>query len=91
VRNLAARPEPRAIDRRDPRFPTEFAQEGAHAGAYLVHVEVMQTNGHASAEDTIVRIGAAGSEPFTILERRRSESRERAKLRAMIGRGLPPC
>ncbi|ATQ66527.1 MULTISPECIES: general secretion pathway protein GspK [Methylosinus] len=91
VRDLAAHPDPSAIDRRDPRFPTEFAQEGAHAGAYLVHVEVLQASGHASAEDIFVRIGAAGAEPFTILERRRGESRERAKLRAMVGRGLPPC
>jgi general secretion pathway protein K len=92
VLRLAAHPDPRAVDRRDPRFPTEFAQEGARSGIYLVHVEIAQPSGHASALDTIVRIGAAGAEPFSILELRRGESRDRARMRAMMGRNnLPPC
>lgn len=91
VRALVDRPDPRSVDRRDPRFPKEFAQPGAHAGAYLIHVDVAQPNGQFAVEEAIVRVGGAGVEPYAILEMRHGRLRNRDRLRAMTGRGLPPC
>lgn len=92
VRALAARPDPRSVDRRDSRFPKEFAQLGSQAGAFLIHVEVARPNGAIGVEEALVRIGGVGgADPFTILELRRGRARDKERLRAMAGRGLPPC
>jgi general secretion pathway protein K len=92
VRALVARPDPKSVDRRDPRFPKEFAQTGSRAGAYLIHVEVAQPNGRTGVEEALVRIGGVnGADPFTLLELRRGRTRDKERLRAIAGRPLPPC
>lgn len=91
VHALVDHPDPRAVDRRDPRFPKDFAQPGAHSGAYLIHIEVAQPGGQTGVEEAIVRVGGAGVEPYAILELRHGRMRDKERLRAMAGRALPPC
>jgi general secretion pathway protein K len=97
VRMIAARSDPKSVDRRDSRFPREYAQAGSHSGAYLIHAEVARPNGAIGVEEALVRVGGvsgggvSGGEPFTILELRRGRARDKERLRAMAGRSPPPC
>jgi general secretion pathway protein K len=92
VRMLAVRSDPKSVDRRDSRFPREYAQASSRNGSFLIHAEVARPNGAIGVEEALVRVGGiGGAEPFGILELRRGRARDKERLRAMAGRSLPPC
>lgn len=91
VQELARRPYPNGLDRRDPRFPPEFRQQSG-AAIFLVHAEVAAANGSAASRELIV--DAAGRPRFAIKEARRGAPRFLEELRAMEGARnaiLPSC
>jgi general secretion pathway protein K len=94
VRALAEQPFPNALNRKDPRFPSNFNQQGDR-GAFLVHVEALLATGQTASKDALVdlRPGLAGQR-FAIREMRRGRSLYADRLRAMIARngaGAPDC
>lgn len=89
VRNLTSAPFPNQLNRRDPRFPAQFNQAGAH-NAFLVHTEVLMPTGQMSVSETVVELGSGGKEAFTIYEIRNSTSRYRENLQAAMQGGAPP-
>lgn len=93
VGQLAAAPYPNQLNRKDPRFPMNFAQPADH-GAYLIHAEALLASGQTIAKDAIIDMRPASGKPFALKEMRRGLSRYAQRLRDVIasnGAGVPDC
>jgi general secretion pathway protein K len=87
---LSANPFPNGIDRRDPRFPAEYRQNGIANGTFAIHAEAAFSNGAIGVEETIVVLRPSERLPFTIVETRRAPSRNRDGLLG-AGASAPRC
>jgi general secretion pathway protein K len=87
---LVTSPFPNGLDRRDPRFPPEYRQNGAGGGTFAIHVEAALSAGAISVEEMIVALRPNERLPFTILETRRAPARNRDSLLG-AGAASPPC
>ncbi len=101
VQALRQAPFPNALDRDDPRFPSDFKQNGA-SGVFLIHAEALLASGQIGVWEVVVDMnpnlapGAAapfGSEPFAIRELRQASARYAESLRAAPSdeSGMPDC
>ena len=87
---LVAKPYPNGLDRRDPRFPAEYRQNGGGGGTFAIHAEAALSNGAIGVEEAIVALRPNERLPFTILETRRALARNRDSLLG-AGASAPPC
>ncbi|WP_210332609.1 type II secretion system protein GspK [Methylosinus sp. H3A] len=87
---LAAKPFPNGLDRRDPRFPAEYRQNGVAGGTFSIHAEAALSSGAIGVEETIIALRPNERLPFTILETRRALARNRDRLLG-AGASAPPC
>ncbi len=93
VQGLIATPFPNSLDRRDPRYPARFNQNG-DSGAMLAHVEVILPTGQTSVREAIVDFRNVLDAPHAIRELRRGSTRVIDRLRTTIQDGAmnpPDC
>ncbi|WP_036291840.1 type II secretion system protein GspK [Methylosinus sp. PW1] len=87
---LSAKPFPNSLDRRDPRFPQEYRQNGVFGGGtYSIHAEAALLNGAIGVVEMVVTLRSNERLPFTVLETRRAPARNQSLLGA--GGAAAPC
>ncbi len=89
---LAAAPFPNALDRADPRFPSQFLLTSAR-GAFVIHVESLIAGGSGAVWEAAIELDPSDGSPYAIREIRHSPARFLDDLRAMDGgrAALRPC
>jgi general secretion pathway protein K len=93
VQALVEAPFPNGLDRKDPRFPSNFQRNG-DGGAFLARVEVALPTGQSSVREAVIDFRETSGAPYLIKEIRRGRGRNLVRPRGAIEDrpvALPGC
>ena len=83
VQALVEAPFPNGLDRKDPRFPSNFQRNG-DGGAFLARVEVVLPTGQSSVREAVIDFRETSDAPYLIKEIHRGRGRNLVRLRGAI-------